>query len=181
MFGTEVDGSAAGGLENFVPIEDLNVEDTSQMFPSSLDQSSTSEVSSLNSKENIFASFDHADLFDEENTALSNSISPPCEGNLIERSLNFARSSEELADFSVSDYCLPFNTQPPPLQLNLPKNLNDLDDLLNAKPSTPFLDPLLRVTPFRFICPMIEEYALLCCTPGRGPKRTKCLSCKFLR
>lgn len=110
LFGTEVDDSATGGLESFVPIEDLNVEDTSQMFPSSLDQSSISEASSPSSKESIFGSFDPADLFDEGSTALSNSISPPCGGNLIQRSLNFARSPQELADSSVSDSC---NAQPP--------------------------------------------------------------------
>ena len=180
LFWAEIDDSAAGGLESFYPIEDLNVENTSQKFRLSQDQSSTSDASSPSSEENIFESSDHADLFDEGNTAVGDSISPPCEGNLIERSLNFARSPEELADSSVHDYCLPSKTQTPPPQLNLPKDLNDLDDLLNPKLSTPLLDPLLRVFPYRVLCPLIGDYTIVCCGSGSGSKRVKCLECKFL-
>lgn len=180
LFWAELDDSAAGGLESFYSIEDLNVENTSQKFRSPEDQSSISDASSPSSEENIFASSNHADLFEEGNTAVGDSVSPPCEGNLIERSLNFARSPEELADSFVRDYCLPSKTQPPPSQLNLPKDLNDLDDLLNPKLPTPLLDPLLRVFPYRVLCPLIGEYTIVCCASGSGTKRVKCLTCRLL-
>lgn len=182
LFLAEVDESAAGGLESFYSVENLNVDDTSLKFDLSEDQSSISDTSSLGLEENIFTpSSNLGDLFNEGNTNLANSNPSPCEGDLIERALNFAQSPEELVDSSERDYCLPFKTQAPPPQLDLPKDLNDLYDLLNPKPSTHLLDPLLRFSPYRVFCPLDADYTLVCCGEGSGTKWAKCLRCRFSR
>lgn len=183
LFLAEIDESAAGSPipEIFYPAEGSDVDDSSLKFHSSEDQSGISDSSTLNSAENIFGSFNHADLFDEGNIALANNNPPPCGGNLIKRSLDSAQSPEELADSYERDYCLPYKTQTPPPQLDLPKDLNELNDLLNPKPSIiPLLDPLLRVIPYRVLCPMIGDFTLVCCASGSETKRVKCLKCECL-
>lgn len=181
LFLAEVDEStAAGGLESFYSTEDLNFDKPSVKISSLEDESSAGDTSALSSEEDIFASSNPSNIFDEGDISMAQALRTPCEANLIERSINFDQSTpEELADSSQRDYCLPSKTTNPPPQLDLPNDLNDLDDLLNPKPSGPLLDPLLRIIPYRVVCPLDGDYNLVCCAEGNGTKRVKCVRCKF--
>lgn len=188
LFLAGIDDSAADGLASYYsPVEGLNVDETSVNFHLAEDQSSISDALPLSSEENMFAS-NLIDLFDEGDVRTTKTFRPPCEANLItprnliERSLSLDEPTEDQADSSRDDYCVPSKSKNPPPQLDLPENFNDLYNLLKPKPPpAPLLDdPFLRFTPYRVICPLDGDYSLLCCAEGSGMKKIRCSKCRFL-
>lgn len=106
-------------------------------------------------------------LSDEASSTVSQWMGEPMD------SINVARSLDSLQPFDIAakqeGFCLKDGEQKsPPIKLNLPTSLDDLDILVNPKP--------LGV----WICPGSAQI-LLCCKPSQSQyvTRARCKRCKF--
>jgi hypothetical protein len=169
-------------LGNPVSSVDDSASEDQILFDSSMVDWPLSYTSYPGLEENIFASVEPVDLLDEGDSALTESASSPCSGNILE-SLSLVgrfidQPFEELAD-SAGDYCLPTKVETPVIEL---PELDDMYNLLNPAPtptsSLDLLDPFLNNDKYRIICPADGHYFLLCCEKGDPVKRRECSECK---